>query len=191
MIVVSGPNGAGKSTLAPRLLRDTLGILEYVNADTIALGLSAFAAERVAFDAGRIMLKRLNGLASEEKYFAFETTLAGRFYARWLRDLQAKGYKVTLVFLWLRSVELAVERVRVRVRLDGHDVPEETIRRRYVKGLRNFFGLYQPLADSWAVYDCSDAGAISLIAAGPSAADVQVYEAGLWGEIQQTALRLL
>lgn len=99
VIVIAGPNGAGKSTLAPALLRDTLGIFEYVNADTIAEGLSAFAPENASFEAGRVMLGRLQDLANDGKDFAFETTLASRFYANWLKGLKdAGGYRVSLVF---------------------------------------------------------------------------------------------
>jgi predicted ABC-type ATPase len=87
VIVIAGPNGAGKSTLAPALLRDTFGILEYVNADTIAEGLSAFAPQDASFDAGRVMLGRLRELAAARKDFAFETTLASRIYAGWLKEL--------------------------------------------------------------------------------------------------------
>src|SRR5215204_4923180 len=155
VIVIAGPNGAGKSTLAPALLRDTLGILEYVNADTIAEGLSAFAPEDASFDAGRVMLGRLHELASAGKDFAFETTLASRFYAGWLRELQRSEYKVSLIFLWLDDVELAVERVRARVRAGGHDIPEATIRRRYERGLNNLFDLYLPVANSWRIFDAS------------------------------------
>lgn len=110
VIVIPGPNGAGKSTLAPALLRDTLNIPEFVNADTIAEGLSAFAPEDASFDAGRVMLGRLHDLAEQHKDFAFETTLASRFYARWLRQLKREGYRVSLVFLWPEQVDLAVER---------------------------------------------------------------------------------
>lgn len=153
IIVISGPNGAGKTTLAPYLLRDTLGIREYVNADTIAEGLSAFAPEDASFDAGRVMLVRLRNLASERKSFAFETTLASRFYAGWLKELQTQDYRVSLIFLWLRDVEIAIERVKARVRLGGHSIPEETIRRRFDRSLTNLFELYVPIADAWQVYN--------------------------------------
>lgn len=148
VIVIAGPNGAGKSTLAPALLRDTLGILEYVNADTIAEGLSAFAPEDASIDAGRVMLGRLHELASAGKDFAFETTLASRFYASWLEELQTEGYRVSLIFLWLREVEIAIERVNERVRLGGHSIPEETIRRRFDRGLKNLFDLYIPVGNA-------------------------------------------
>ena len=100
VIVIAGPNGAGNSTLAPALLRDTLNVLEYVNADTIAEGLSAFAPVDASFDAGRVMLGRLRGLAEERKSFAFETTLASRFYAAWLKELkESADYRASVVFL--------------------------------------------------------------------------------------------
>ena len=153
--MLAGPNGAGKSTLAPFLLRDTLGIVEYVNADTLALGLSAFQPEGVAMQAGRIMLKRLHELAAERADFAFESTLASRSYAGWISALRDRGYEFHLYFLWLRSVDIAIERVKERVQLGGHDIPEDAIRRRYGRGIRNFFSLYQALATRWSVYDNS------------------------------------
>jgi predicted ABC-type ATPase len=156
VIVIAGPNGAGKSTLAPALLRDTLHILEYVNADTIAEGLSAFAPEDASFDAGRVMLGRLHELAEAGRDFAFETTLPSRFYAGWLGKLQVAGHRVSLIFLWLENVDLAIERVKERVRLGGHDIPEETIRRRFDRGIKNLFELYIPIVDSWSVRDTSE-----------------------------------
>ena len=164
VIVIAGPNGAGKSTLAPSLLRDYLGVVEYVNADTIAKGLSAFQPETVAFDAGRIMLRRLHDLAKQRVNFAFETTLASRSYAPWIKSICQQGYSFHLVFLCLRSPDIAIQRVKERVRLGGHDVPEDIIRRRYRKGIHNFFDLYEPLAKTWAVYDNSDSTEPRLIA---------------------------
>lgn len=153
VVVIAGPNGAGKSTLAPALLRDTFGITEYVNADTIAEGLSAYAPERAAIGAGRAMLARLNELAHAKQDFAFETTLATRTYAQRLRFLQDSGYSVSIIYLWLRSEAFAIERVKARVLAGGHSIPEITIRRRYGQGKRYLFELYLPLADSWKVYN--------------------------------------
>lgn len=180
VIVIAGPNGAGKSTLAPDLLKDTFGLLEYVNADTIALGLSAFSPESVAFRAGRVMLDRMHDLARAGASFAFETTLASRSYVRWIGELKGRGYGFHLIYLWLRTPELAVERVAERVRLGGHDVPEETILRRYRRGLRNFFALFMPLADTWAFYDNSVAGDPVTIATGTGDRSVTVYDDDSW-----------
>lgn len=119
IIIIAGPNGAGKSTLAPLLLRDKLKLNEYVNADTIALGLSAFAPESAAIEAGRVMLKRLRDLAAQRKSFAFETTLATRSYAKSLKGLIETGYDVHLIYLWLRDPEIAIARVQERVRAGG------------------------------------------------------------------------
>ena len=155
IIVIAGCNGAGKSTIAPHLLRDAFGLKDFVNADTIAQGLSAFSPESVSLEAGRLMLKRLKDLANGRKNFSFETTLATRFYANWLAELQQNSFEFHLIFLWLESPELAFERVRSRVNQGGHDIPQDLIYRRYFKGLRNFFGLYKPIANTWTFFDNS------------------------------------
>lgn len=130
VVVIAGPNGAGKSTAAPAVLRNTLRVNEFVNADTIAAGLSAFSpdAVAVAVAAGRIMLDRLRDLAGEGRDFAFETTLASMSFAPWLRTLQLRGYAFHLVYLWLPTVELAIARVAERVRRGGHAIAEDTVR---------------------------------------------------------------
>ena len=121
VVVLAGPNGAGKSTSAAHLLRGALAVDEFVNADTIAQGLSAYRPESAAVTAGRVMLDRLRFLARERRDFAFETTLAGRGHARWLQSLRAAGYRAHLIFLALPAAELAVARVAERVRQGGHD----------------------------------------------------------------------
>jgi predicted ABC-type ATPase len=130
--------------------------------------------------AGRIMLKRLHELAAERADFAFESTLASRSYARWINRIRRDGYSLHLLFLWLRSPEIAIERVKERVRMGGHDVPEEVIRRRYHRGVRNFFDIYQPLAETWMVYDNSTAVEPLLIADGEGKQVRQMLEPELW-----------
>jgi len=183
VIVLSGPNGAGKSTAAPAVLKGTLGVMEFVNPDVIAQGLSAFEPERAALAAGRIMLSRLRELARQRVDFAFEATLASRRFAPWLGGLRRGGYLVHLLFLWLPSADLAVERVAERVRAGGHGVPEETIRRRYRAGLRNFLALYRPLADTWRVYDASRAAPPLPIAGGRGRQVTEVIDGRTWALI--------
>jgi predicted ABC-type ATPase len=183
VVIIAGPNGAGKSTLAPVLLRDTFGLLEYVNADPIALGLSAFDSASMSFEAGRVTLDRLRGLADHRKNFAFETTLATRFYASWIARLRESGYDLHVVFVWLRSVELAIERVERRVLSGGHSIPEEVIRRRYHRGLVNFFELYQPLADTWAAYDNSGSATPLLVAAGGENIPQRISQPDIWEKL--------
>ncbi|HAZ49250.1 MAG TPA: Zeta toxin family protein [Cyanobacteria bacterium UBA11369] len=185
LIVIAPSNGAGKSTAAPALLQATLGVTEFVNADAIALGLSGFAPERAAFRAGRIMIERLQQLANERVNFAFETTLATRSFAPWIANLRQTGYLFHLFFLWLPSPELAIARVQERVRLGGHDVPEETIRRRYHAGIRNFFHLYRPLADSWFFYDNANTEAPHLLAASEGESGVYVANPLIWQLIEE------
>lgn len=138
LVVIAGPNGSGKSTTAPRLLRDTLKVDDFINADAIAGGLSAFAPERVAFPAGRIMLRRMHELAAAGADFALESTLSSRSLAPWIVRLKARNYVFHLIYLWLSSADLAVQRVAERVRQGGHDVPAATVRRRYSRSLGNF-----------------------------------------------------
>ena len=186
VIVIAGPNGAGKTTLAPFFLRDTIRLLEYVNADPIALGLSGFDPASVAFQAGRVMLKRLHELADQRKSFAFESTLSARSYAGWIESLRRERYNFQLIFLWLRSAELAVHRVRGRVRSGGHDVAEQVVRRRYAVGLKNFWRLYQPLADAWTVYDNSVSTEPVSIASGGRSRGITVLEQDSWIRFSKT-----
>lgn len=185
VIIIAGPNGAGKSTTAPAILKGALGVTEFVNADTIAQGLSAFNAERAAFHAGRIMLERLRQLADEKENFAFETTLASKTFANWIHKLKPSGYQFHLFYLWIPSPDFAVARVAERVRMGGHHVPEETIRRRYHAGLRNFFHLYSPIADTWHLFDNSAASAPILIASGDKDAGQVVEHPVLWSQLTE------
>jgi predicted ABC-type ATPase len=187
LVVIGGPNGAGKSTAAGPLLRDTLAVTEFVNADVLARGLSGFRPEGSAVAAGRVMLARLRELAAKRIDFAFETTMASRSFAPWLKELAASGYEIHLVFLWLPTADLAVQRVRERVRAGGHDVPEETIRRRFVRGIRNFVGLYRPLAASWRVYDNSHLTGPRQIASGRGIAVEEVLDEQRWQRFQAFA----
>lgn len=158
--------------------------MEYVNADTIAQGLSAFAPETAAIEAGRVMLHRLNVLAEQNKDFAVEATLASRFYSKWLARLQTKGYHIHLVFLRLNSPELAIQRVAERVRTGGHNIPEDTIRRRYDRGYANFFKLYRPFIDSWQVYDVSEEFTIE-VAFGDKLDGQIIIKHSLWQMIEK------
>ncbi len=185
LVVVAGPNGSGKSTAAPALLRDYLGVTEFVNADIIAQGLSAFASENVAMQAGRLMLDRLKELAALRSDFAFETTLASRSFAPWLQRLRAGGYRAHLLFLWLPSPEMAVARVASRVEQGGHNVPDEVVVRRYHAGLCNFFRLYMPIVDAWLLFDNSPREGSELIARGRKGAGIVVANGATWKCIQE------
>ncbi len=187
VVVVAGPNGAGKSTTAPRLLRGALAVREFVNADQIAQGLSAFRPETVALAAGRAMLARLHTLAAGDDSFAFETTLASRNFAPWLRTLRRQGFHVHLTFLSLPTADLAVARVAERVRQGGHDVPEEVIRRRFVAGLSNFFTLFEPVADSWQMFDNAQIGGPRLIAERRPGAPTVIKDAAGWQHLSEVA----
>jgi predicted ABC-type ATPase len=181
---MGGPNGAGKTTTASLLLPADLAVRQFVNADTIAAGLSAFAPETVAMQAGRVMLARLDELARQRADFAFETTMASRTFAPFLRRLKQEGYTVHAVYVWLSSPELAIKRVAARVRRGGHDVPPEVIRRRYRRGLHNFRTLYRALADTWVVCDNSG-GRPVVIARGEGATVTEIHDRSRYDEIER------
>lgn len=186
IVILAGPNGAGKTTAAPCLLNGALRVTHFVNADVIALGLAGFDPDAAAVLAARIMLQRINELAVARKTFAFEATLASRSLAPWVSQRVGEGYAMHLVFLWLANAEMAIERVRGRVRRGGHSVPPETIRRRYRRGLRNFFQMYQRLATTWRVYDNTGMQP-RLVARGRGETTVQVHGRTRWQEIKEIA----
>ncbi len=185
VVVVGGPNGAGKTTSATRFLPHGLDLRHYVNADTIAAGLSAFAPEEVALQAGRVMLTRLEELANTRQNFAFETTLASRTFAPFLRRLrQDLGYRVHLVYVWLPSPELAHLRVAARVRKGGHSIPPDVITRRYYRGMRNFALLYRPLADAWVLCDNASTELVTIAEGGRDIA-TSIYAVETYDEFQR------
>jgi predicted ABC-type ATPase len=155
ILIIAGPNGAGKTTFAEEFLPNEANCPAFVNADLIAAGLSPFRPDAAAFAAGRLMLREIERQARARESFAFETTLSGRHYATRIPRWQGAGYRVKLFFLRLASPELAIARVRQRVQVGGHDVPESVIRRRFQAGWLNFSRLYKQIVDEWALYDNS------------------------------------
>ncbi len=184
LVIIAGPNGAGKSSVAPSLLEEIFHIETFVNADTIAQGLSGLNPKSAALAAGRITLQRLKVLADKQASFAFETTLASRSFAPFLRRLSS--YDTTLLFLFLRTPELAIKRVASRVQAGGHSVPDSTIRRRYVAGLNNLFKLYLSIVNNWAIWDASFLGEPQLVAARAENDRLEIGDAALWRLLEET-----
>ena len=183
VVVFAGPNGAGKSTHADAILA-ALGIETFVNADYIARGLSGRNTDAVAFEAGRIMLRRLRQLSEARADFAFESTLSSRSFAHFLHGLKAEGYAVAIYYFSLANAQLAVRRVKLRVALGGHDVPADVVKRRFGRSLHNFFQLYVPLADEWTLFDNSSATKAMLVAAR-HANQLTVTETATWHKLQK------
>lgn len=153
LYIIAGCNGAGKTTASYTILPEILDCREFVNADEIAKGLSPFQPEKAAFEAGCIMLNRINQLLQQGENFAFETTLATRSYKSKILEAQAMGYTVTLLFFWLDSVTQAKDRVMMRVSEGGHNIPNDVIERRYRAGIRNLFDIYIPVVDKVLIFD--------------------------------------
>ena len=156
LYIIAGCTGAGKTTASYSVLPELLQCREFVNADEIAKGLSPFNPESVAIEAGKLMLHRIDQLLNQNKTFAIETTLATRSYASLIKRAHENGYQVILLFFWLPTPEMAIERVAKRVSEGGHNIPTETIRRRYWLGLQNFFNIFAPIVDSWMFFENED-----------------------------------
>lgn len=151
--IITGPNGSGKTTFASKFLPDYIKCPNFVNADLIAQGLSPFSPRSAAIKAGKLVLQQIHEFANSGVDFAFESTLAGKSYVNLFKDLNRKGYKLHLFFLWIPDAELAIARIKDRVAEGGHNVPANDIRRRFKRSICNFFKLYQPLLDSWMLFN--------------------------------------
>ena len=166
LYIISGCNGAGKTTASYTILPEVLNCREFVNADEIARGLSPFNPESVAIEAGRLMLSRIEELLERNESFSIETTLATKSYINLVRRAKARGYNVRLLFFWLRTPDLAVQRVAERVAKGGHNIPTDIIRRRYVAGISNLFRLFMREVDYWEIYDNSEYPAVQIATGG-------------------------
>lgn len=184
LYVISGCNGAGKTTASLTIFPDILDCREFVNADNIAAGISPFNPESVAIEAGRIMLHRIEELLQTGVDFAIETTLATRSYTSLVRRARAMGYAVSLIYIWLNSPELALQRVAERVQKGGHNIPVEVVRRRYRKGIHNLFNLFMPICDTWIIADNSF-GTLQPIARKETEFDNIIENHDLWQAIKK------
>jgi len=154
-IIIAGPNGAGKTTFAREFLPKDAAIVHFVNADLIASGLSPLRPELANLAAGRLFLQELDRLAKLRASFAFESTLSGLTYINRLKRWKSVGYRIEIVYLRLRSKNLALRRIASRVKQGGHQVPRVDAIRRFDRSWLNFQSIYRLLADEWTVYDNS------------------------------------
>ena len=155
LYISAGPYGAEKTTASYTILPEIFHCKEFINADEIARGISPFNPDTVSIQAGRIMLKRFSELLERGETFAIETTLSLKSYVKFIKRAKEREYEITLLFLWLNSPELAMTRVKTRVKEGGHNIPAEVIERRYYTGLKNLFHLYIPIVNNWLLVDNS------------------------------------
>jgi predicted ABC-type ATPase len=184
LFIIAGCNGAGKTTASFTMLPELLQVKEFVNADEIARGLSPFQPEKVSIEAGKIMLRRLQELLLRKADFAFETTLSSRSFVGLIKQAKEIGYTVNLFYYWLDTPELAIERVRIRVAEGGHDIPQDTITRRYTGGLKNFVNLYKDKVDYWILIDNSNSSP-EIVAEGRTKEEQQIQNLEKWISINK------
>jgi len=183
--IIAGPNGAGKTTFAKKFLPEYAKCRNFVNADLIAQGLSPFSPRAAALKAGRLVLEQIKNLAQRDLDFAFETTLSGKSYIAFLKGLKKKGYSINIFFLWIPNSELAIDRIKDRVAGGGHDVPAIDVKRRFCRGIFNFWHHYRLLADSWLLFNNSDA--MPKLIACQRLGKVEVLDRPLFEKIAQTS----
>jgi predicted ABC-type ATPase len=160
-IIIAGPNGAGKTTFARSYLLQETEVLNFINADYIASGLSPLVPERAARAAGRLLLEELERLTKANESFALESTLSGKTYIDAIKRWRSVGYRIEIVFLRLNSPEISLKRIAMRVSQGGHNIPKADVMRRFERGWKNFMEHYRPLADDWTVFDAS--GSVPLL----------------------------
>ena len=153
--IIAGPNGSGKTTFASEFLPVEAECLNFINADLIAQGLSPFQPAKMGIEAGRLMIQHIDECVKKNESFAFVTTLSGKGYEKKIQRWKKQGYEIIMYYLKLPSVDIAIERVKLRVAQGGHDVPEIDIRRRFDRSSNNFEKIYKSLVDSWIVFDTS------------------------------------
>ena len=185
LYIIAGCNGAGKTTASYSVLPDILECREFVNADEIAKGLSPFNPSSVAIQAGRLMLHRIDELLLSGVSFSVETTLSTRSYLSLIRQAQDKGYTVNLIYFWLNSPELAIERVKQRVSNGGHDIPPLIVRRRYKAGLNNLFKIYMSCVDYWMLADNSNTPRVIVADAFRKGNEIRIYDQDLFNQIKK------
>lgn len=185
LYIIAGPNGAGKTSASFTILPEIIQCKEFVNADEIAKGISPFQPEKVAVEAGRIMLKRVNELLHNNESFAFETTLSSRSYKQKIEKAKIEGYTITLIFLWLESINLAKERVATRVLDGGHNIEPDVIERRYVKGIKNLFDIYIPIVHGAFVFD-SSLEIPEIIAQKTLESDLEIIHRSKYAQLRET-----
>lgn len=185
MYVISGCNGAGKTTTSFTLLPELLKCDNFVNADSIAYGLSPLNPKAADFQAGRLMLDRIKHLIQSKETFAFETTLTTLSYKNIFTEAKKNKFEITLLYIWLNNHKLAIQRVNERKRLGGHFVPEEIIRRRYYKGLINFYKIFKNYSDNWYIFDNSYIKPVQ-VASGFGKSEIRIYNKLIYKNITDT-----
>jgi predicted ABC-type ATPase len=184
LYIIAGCNGAGKTTASFTVLPEMLDCDEFINADEIARGLAPLNPDKAAIEAGRLMLAKIDHLIKKQKDFAFETTLSSRSFTKTIEKARKHDYQITLIFFWLDSVDLAIERVKSRVLEGGHHIPQKIIIRRYYSGLYNLFQLYVPVCDYWMIFNNSTSPP-ELIAEGNLNRDVDVKNCSIFESIKR------
>jgi len=150
VVIIAGPNGSGKTTFAHQYIE--VSGYSYLGADAIAENIAPNHVEEVKVQAGREFFKQMADLIAESKNFVVESTLSGLGFQHIIHRLNQAGYTITILFVYLETPEVCVERVKERVLKGGHDVPAVDIKRRFYRSKNNFWHRYKNLAHYWHIF---------------------------------------
>jgi predicted ABC-type ATPase len=172
LYLIAGANGSGKTTLAHELLREEQGLV-FLNADETA----AKIGDSAGISAGRTILTDTAKMLADGKSFVIESTISGKYHRRVLDEARGRGYEIILIYVFLDALELNIARIKNRVRLGGHNVPEADVVRRFYRSVKNF-GNVATLVDFWKLY-YNGVDGLEQIANG-CGDDVEVLNDGLY-----------
>lgn len=152
--IVAGPNGVGKSTLA-NVLFNSPQSYRFINADIIARGLNLSNESGGDIEAGRVMLESIRHALEGGQSFGFETTLSAKTWTRYILKAKELDYTTHLLYITVSDVSICLLRIKERVSRGGHNIPEETVRRRFFRSRSLFYHYYRSLCDDWFVFENS------------------------------------
>lgn len=150
LFIIAGANGTGKTTLASEFLKEYS--IEFLNADEIAKTIDSRDFRRVRIEAGKVFLKKLKDLIKQEASFAIESTLAGTYLIKFIKNLKNKGYKIDIIYFFLDNPKACINRIKIRVKRGGHTVPREDVIRRFYRSKNNFWNKYRKIVDEWTMF---------------------------------------
>ena len=150
IVIIAGGNGVGKTTFARAFLQEY--DYEFLNADEIAKSLSAENPGKKKISAGKLFFQKLNEAVEQNKFLLIESTLSGRYLQKMFGTWRKRDYQINIIFIFAESSEILIERIAERVKKGGHFVPDEDVRRRFMRGKENFWNIYKDLADSWSLF---------------------------------------
>jgi predicted ABC-type ATPase len=150
LMIVGGPNGSGKTTFARVFLKKHK--FKFLSADNIAREINSENIDRAKFRAGREYYRRLEKDIDRGNNILIESTLSGVQMKKMIPRFQNFDYNVSIIFIFLDSPILCIERIKERLLKGGHPIPDQVVHRRFYRSIDNFWNNYKNKADHWYLF---------------------------------------